>query len=85
MNILSSLTPDQQKKFRQIRFQKGDVLCREGEACDKVSFLFEGEVRISSYTLGGNEVVYNVVKSGGMFGNNLAFSSVNEYRGNVIA
>ena len=85
MMILDLLTADQLAKFREIPFQKDDVLYREGETCDEVSFLKEGEVRISSYTLGGVEVVYNVVKSGGMFGNNLAFSSIKEYRGNVIA
>ena len=85
MKILSLLNQNQLARFREKTFRKDDVLYREGEECEEVSFLKEGEVRISSYTLGGNEVVYNVIKSGGMFGNNLAFSSIKEYRGNVIA
>lgn len=85
MKILGLLNEDQLTRFQEKTFRKDDVLYREDEECEEVSFLKEGEIRISSYTLGGNEVVYNVIKSGGMFGNNLAFSSIKEYRGNVIA
>lgn len=65
-------------------FKKGEILFHEDENCDAIYILEDGEVSISSYTLSGAEIVYNEVKPGEMFGNNLLFSSDNRFRGNVI-
>ena len=65
-------------------FKKGEILFHEDENCDAIYILEDGEVSISSYTLSGAEIVYNDVKAGEMFGNNLLFSSDNRFRGNVI-
>ena len=65
-------------------FKKGEILFHEDENCDAIYILEDGEVSISSYSLSGAEIVYNEVKPGEMFGNNLLFSSDNRFRGNVI-
>lgn len=85
MQILRSLSDAQLERFQKITFQKGEILHQEGDICIKISFVIKGSIRIASYSLNGNEIVYNQIQSGGMFGNNLAFASDNQYRGNVIA
>ena len=84
MSILNHLNPKQLERFRKKSFKKGEILFHERDYCDEISFVIKGEIRISSYSLSGSEIVYNVIKSGGIFGNNLAFSSRKEYRGNAI-
>ena len=84
MSILNYLNPKQLERFRKKSYKKGEILFHERDYCDEISFVIKGEIRISSYSLSGSEIVYNVIKSGGIFGNNLAFSSRKEYRGNVI-
>ena len=84
MSILNYLNSKQLERFRKKSFKKGEILFHERDYCDEISFVTKGEIRISSYSLSGSEIVYNVIKSGGIFGNNLAFSSRKEYRGNVI-
>ena len=84
MSILNYLNTKQLERFRKRSFKKGEILFHERDYCGEISFVIKGEIRISSYSLSGSEIVYNVIKSGGIFGNNLAFSSRKEYRGNVI-
>ena len=79
-NIFSRLPADQ-----FFSFHKGDVLFHEGEHCTKVGFLRRGTLRISSYDHHGNEILYNTIREGQVFGNNLIFSSEPLYRGDVIA
>ncbi len=68
-----------------LSFQKGAILFREGEHCTRVGFLRRGTLRISSYDHHGNEILYNTVHEGQIFGNNLVFSSEPFYRGDVMA
>lgn len=85
MSLLALIPEQDRQALRTIVFHKGDILCHEGDACDGVYLLDKGQIKISSYTFGGSEVVYNVVGEGGVFGNNLVFASDNAFRGNVIA
>ncbi len=68
------------KKF----FKKGDTLFRENDICNFVGFVVEGKIKISSYTIYGNEVIYSIVNKNEFFGNNLIFSSTPKYKGNII-
>ena len=79
-NIFTRLPADQFFSFR-----KGEILFREGEHCTKVGFLRRGALRISSYDHHGNEILYNTIREGQVFGNNLVFSSEPLYRGDVTA
>lgn len=85
MELLEHLSPNEQAKGREIHFEKGQILAHERDICQGVYFLLHGRIRIASYALSGQEMVYNLVSDGQMFGNNLVFSKSPEFRGTVIA
>ena len=84
-NILSLLTKDEQQLLEVKSVDKGAYLFREGELCSKISIVVSGGVKIASTHYSGNEVVFNVLQSGEMFGNNLIFSDNPIYKGDVVA
>lgn len=67
------------------RYEKGEYIAREGDTCTTIGILIEGNVRISSLSYNGNEIVYKILAKGDMFGNNLLFSSNPIYKGDVVA
>ena len=83
-NILSLLTKEEQKLLEVKTVDKGTYLFREGELCSKVSIVVSGGVKIVSTHYSGNEVVFNTLENGEMFGNNLIFSDNPFYKGDVI-
>ena len=84
-NILSLLSKEEQKLLEVKSANRGTYLFREGELCSKISIVVSGGVKIVSTHYSGNEVVFNVLESGEMFGNNLIFSDNPIYKGDVIA
>lgn len=66
-------------------FDKDEILFHEGDACRSIFVVKNGSIAIRSYTLQGNEVVYNRIQVGEMFGNNLVFDDDNLFRGDVVA
>ena len=85
MTLLSLLKKQEGIKPQILPLRKGDILCHEGEVCHGVYLVLKGAVKISSYALNGEEIIYNYVEEGGIFGNNLVFASDPSFRGNVIA
>ena len=85
MNFFDLIKENEKKLFEIAHYKKGQILFREDDLCEKVGFLNKGQISIVSYSLSGVEVVYNEIEEGGLFGNNLLFSSDRGYRGNVIA
>ena len=83
-NILSLLTKGEQKLLEIKSVDKGTYLFREGELCSKVSIVVSGGVKIASTHYSGNEVIFNILESGDIFGNNLIFSDNPIYKGDVI-
>lgn len=67
------------------QFRKDEILFHEGDACRSIFVVKNGSIAIRSYTLQGNEVVYNRIQVGEMFGNNLVFDDDNLFRGDVVA
>lgn len=84
-NILSTLNKQQRQYLEVKTFKKGSFLFREGELCSCVTFVASGQVKISSMHYSGNEVVFNLLEKGELFGNNLIFSDSPIYKGDVIA
>ena len=72
-------------KYDEIHASKNETIFFEGDLCDHISIILKGKVNIVSYFSDGKEIVYNVLSSGEMFGNNLIFSSEPFYRGDVVA
>ncbi len=83
--ILDTLKTGDLFLFKTIKVKKGDMLFRETEKCSFVGIVKSGSLTISSYTFEGKEIIFNTIKTGMMFGNNLLFSKESHYKGNVIA
>lgn len=79
------LTPEEKEKLKTIEAQKDQLLFHEDETCEYAGIVVSGQISIKSYNLNGKEVIYNIINSDGIFGNNLLFSSDNKYKGDVIA
>lgn len=73
------------ENYKTKTFLKNETIFYENDECKLIGFVKAGEIKISSTVLNGNEIVYNVIKPGGMFGENLIFSSNKQFRGDVIA
>ena len=82
-NLLKYLS--KKNEYDVIHARKNQTLFFEGDECKKVGMILSGKVSIISYLDGGQEVIYNTLGKGEMFGNNLVFSSVPFYRGDVVA
>ena len=83
--ILDKLSYNEKKIVNTIKAKKDNIIFYENDPCNSVFIVKKGEINIASITFEGNEIVYNTLKEGDMFGNNLLFSKDNRYRGNVIA
>ena len=83
--ILDTLAKQDLSLFQIKKIKKNEVLFREGESCKMIGILKEGSLVISSYTFEGKEIIFNSIKPGMMFGNNLLFSKEPHYKGNVTA
>ncbi len=71
--------------FKIREAEKNEVIFREGEKCEYIGIVKEGTLIISSYTFEGKEIIFNTIRPGMMFGNNLLFSNENTYKGDVKA
>ena len=85
MQLFELLTEEERKLGKVISAKRGETLFYENEECQNVGIVLKGRIVISVYTLSGQEIVYNTLENGGMFGNNLIFSDRPVYRGNVTA
>lgn len=84
-NLLDALTKEEKVRLKIVHITKESILFSEGEICEYVGLVFRGELKIVSYLEDGKEIIYNTIKEGQMFGNNLIFSSNPVYRGDVAA
>ena len=84
-NLFTTLTQEEQVSLKYHHFKKGETIFHEDDKCENITIVISGRITISSFTYGGNEVIYNTLLAGQVFGNNLIFSSDPYYRGDVIA
>ena len=85
MKLFELLTENERKLGRLLKFKKEQILFNEDEECSYVGIVIKGELKIASFTLSGQEVIYNIVKEDQMFGNNLLFTKNPYYKGHVLA
>lgn len=85
MNIIDLLSKEEKKHIVYRILSKGDVLFHENDICIYIGIVCKGEVSIISYLDNGKEIVYNTIRTEGIFGNNLLFSSDPYYKGDIIA
>ena len=85
MNLFKLLTREDIYFALRKKANKNEILFQEDEECRYIGIVKKGEISISTYSLSGNEIIYNEIYEGGIFGNNLIFSEHSYYRGHVIA
>ena len=85
MKLFELLNENEKKLGRLLKFKKEQILFNEDEECSYVGIVIKGEVKIASFTLSGQEVIYNIIKENQMFGNNLLFTKNPYYKGHVLA
>lgn len=83
--IIDLLTEQEKKYLETISFKEDEILFYEDDICQSLGIVLEGELKISSFTFEGNEIVYNELTRGSVFGNNLLFSKDNKYKGDIRA
>lgn len=83
--MYSLLNREEKQKLKIIKTHKDQLIFREDEKCEYAGIVVSGQISIRSYNLNGKEVIYNTIDSGGIFGNNLLFSSDRKYKGDVIS
>ncbi len=85
MKLFELLTKEEKKQCKLVNIKKDQILFHEDEECLSIGIVEKGSIEIVSYTLSGQEIVYNKINEGEMFGNNLIFSDYPYYKGNVIS
>lgn len=84
-NIFDILSSQEKKRIKYISLSKGEILFHEGDICECVGVVLEGEISIVSYSYHGKEIIFNQLTPFMLFGNNLLFSSDKKYKGSVLA
>ena len=84
-NILSLLTKNERRLLNIKQYQKNELVFNEGQACNSIGVIVQGEIEIVSYSFSGKEVIFNSLSKDQIFGNNLLLSSHPEYKGDVIS
>ncbi|MBO7697585.1 MAG: Crp/Fnr family transcriptional regulator [Erysipelotrichaceae bacterium] len=85
MNITELLTEKEKACLIYKDLKKDEVLFHEDDICEYVGIIMNGKVFIISYLSDGKEIIYNTLEKDQLFGNNLIFSSVPYYKGDIIA
>ena len=85
MNIIEKLNSGERKLLRERKLSRGETLFYEDERCECIGIIVSGSVQIVSFLPDGKQIIYNSLREGEIFGNNLVFSSEPFYKGNIIA
>ena len=85
MTLIDLLTSKEKKLIKTVNLKKEQILFNENDACEYVGIVTSGIITISSFSFEGNEIVFNKLKSGDVFGNNLIFTKTPFFKGNIIA
>ena len=73
------------KYFKIIDYKKEDIIFNEGEVCDHLSFVLDGEISVRTYSLHGKEEILNVIYPGGIVGDIISYSNKTTYIGHIIS
>ena len=84
-NLIDTLTKSELEMTKEVSLSKEQILFYEGDLCECIGVVKEGEIEITSYSYGGKEIIFNHLYPGMVFGNNLIFSSQPTYKGSVLA
>ena len=86
MNIYQYFNKDFINKYSFVRYYaRQEVIAIEGNECNYIGFIDEGNIIISTLSYQDKEEIINTLHEHQFFGNNLLFASQNYYLGTVIA
>ena len=84
--LFNKVDPNQYLKyFKIINYKKEDIVYNEGEVCDHLSFVLDGEISVRTYSLNGKEEILNIIYPGGIFGDIISYSNKSTYIGHIIS
>ena len=82
-NKFSSLVSS--KKIKPISYKSKEVIFKEGDNCNFLCYILEGEIEIATLSYNGNQEVISIIKEHDFFGQYLLFQDNGKYLGEVIA
>lgn len=83
--MIKYLSEEERKYLKKERYKKNQIIRAEGELCDEIFYIEQGEIIISTLTLEDKEVIINHLTKGQVFGNILIYSSKPYYLGDVLS
>ena len=84
--LFNKVDPNQYLKyFKIIDYKKEDIVFNEGEVCNHLSFVLDGEISVRTYSLNGKEEILNIIYPGGIFGDIISYSNKSTYIGHIIS
>lgn len=84
--LFNKVDPNQYLKyFKIIDYKKEDIVYNEGEVCNHLSFVLDGEISVRTYSLNGKEEILNIIYPGGIFGDIISYSNKSTYIGHIIS
>lgn len=72
-------------KLKTQYYKAKDVIFKENEECNYLSFIMDGEVEISTLSYNGNQEVISIIKEKEFFGQYILFQDKGIYLGDVTA
>ncbi len=73
------------KYFKIIDYKKEDIIFNEGDVCNHLTFVLDGEISVRTYSLNGKEEILNIIYPGGIFGDIISYSNKTTYIGHIIS
>ena len=65
--------------LRVKRFEKGEIVAREGSVCSSVGIVIKGKIAMQRITTGGEYATIALLSEGDFFGEDIIYGSVNTY------
>lgn len=85
MNILNTLTSEEKEKYFIYRsYTHNQVVFNEGNICDEIGFILQGEIVITTPSYDEKEETINLLNENSIYGNVLIFSSTPFYLGTAV-
>ena len=72
-------------QIKPIFYKSKDILFKEGDSCNFLCYILEGEIEITTSSYNGNQEVISIIKEHDFFGQYILFQDNGKYLGEVIA